>query len=227
MLKTLTTLMRARVAEEEEALIDRNAATLLNQKIRDCEAGLSAAKATLATTLQQERLAARQLGDVRARIADLTARAEAALSADDSAMLTLAAEAIADLEGEETARAEASAAISARAARLRASVEKAHRRLRDLRQGAAMARAAARETRAQSRLSRAPSSDFAEAEDLVARILGQDDPFELDEIRAGLEAELDTRTAADRLAAAGYGPRRRSTPADVIARLKSANPKGN
>lgn len=221
MFKVLSTLHRARVAEVEECLIDLNTTTLLDQKVRDCEAGLRAAKLNLAGLIQRDRAAGRQLGEIDARIEDLTERAKAALAAEDTDRLETAATVIADLEEERKARASSKTELEAKIERLRASVQRAHRRLADLRQSAATARAADRERRSSARLGRAPSTDFAEAEALVTRILGQDDPFETDEILSGIEDDLSGRSTLNDLEAAGYGPALRTTAADVIGRLTS------
>ncbi|MEM8656873.1 MAG: PspA/IM30 family protein [Pseudomonadota bacterium] len=221
MLKTWNTLVRSLVADQEDALIDRNALPLLRQKIRDAEAGLNAAKISLTGLIKRDRLEAQQLELITARIADLEPRVRAALAADDTAQATLGATAIADLENERTARETTRTTLTARIARLRHSLSAATRRVADLKQAAATAKAVEHERRGQRSLGSAGfgSSDLSEAEALVTRILGQEDPFEAQEIAAEIDAELTGRNAADRMADAGYGAGTKTRAQDVLSRL--------
>ena len=61
-----------------------------------------------------------------------------------------------------------------------------------------------------------------EAEQLISRVLGKDDPFERSEILADINRDLDGENIADRMADAGFGSATRSTADDVLARLKSS-----
>ncbi len=225
MLKTLNTLLRGQLAEAEDTLIDRNAVALLNQKIRDAEAGMNAAKLSLTGLIKRDRLEERQLEVIANRIADLEPRVRAALKAGDEAQATVGATALADLENEQAARNATRATLAARIARLRHSLSGAPRRMADLRQAAATAKAVEQERRGQRAIrgAQTPGAHLAEAEALVTRILGQDDPFETDEIRAEIETSLGHTNAAERMADAGYGPATRTRPQDVLARLKKTN----
>ena len=59
-----------------------------------------------------------------------------------------------------------------------------------------------------------------EADALIGRVLGQDDPFEQGQILGEIDRELNHSGVGERMAAAGFGPKGRSTAADVLARLK-------
>ena len=61
-----------------------------------------------------------------------------------------------------------------------------------------------------------------EADALIKRVLGEDDPFERSEILREIEGDLSGTSTADRLADAGFGPATRSTAHAVLARLKSS-----
>ena len=80
MLRTLNTLLRGLASEAEEAVIDRNALILLDQKIRDTQSGLTAAKLSLAGLVKRDRLEERQLETIAGRTADLEPRIAAALT---------------------------------------------------------------------------------------------------------------------------------------------------
>ena len=223
MLRTLNILARGVVAQQEEAVTDRYAVALLDQKLRDCETNFKAAKATLATLIRRQRLEEKQIATVDDHIRDLSMRAEAAMQAGAEDLLTQAAGAIAALENEQAARKKSYDDICGRVERMRLSLERAYRRVMDLRHGAAMARAADQERKAQSSLSSTTrqNSDLEEAESLITRIMGQSDPFEEDEILRGIDDELTGAATSDRLEQAGFGPRTKTTAEDVISRLRS------
>ncbi|QHQ33993.1 PspA/IM30 family protein [Algicella marina] len=227
MFRTLNTLMRGAAARQEEALVDRFAVDLLDQKVRDCETNLRAAKATLAALISRHRTEQRQLEAVNDRLSDMTARAEEALKAGAEDLVLKAAQAIAELENERDTRQKAVESVTARVERMRDSLDRAHRRVVDLRQAAMLARATDQERKAQKRFSNTitRTSDMTEAEELVERIMGQRDPFEEDEILSEIDADLTGKTARDDLAAAGYGPKLKTSAEDVIARLKAKQDK--
>ncbi len=106
--------------------------------------------------------------------------------------------------------------------RLRASVEAGHRRIIDLRQGAAQARAVKREQDMQMRLNRhGNNSAVNEAEELIARVLGRDDPFEQAQILTDINRDLSGADLTDRMADAGFGQATRVTADSVLADLKT------
>ncbi|MEO0859482.1 MAG: PspA/IM30 family protein [Pseudomonadota bacterium] len=223
MFQTLTTLLRGQAARQDEALKDRYAIELIDQKIREAEAQQKAAKATLATLIQRERSEQRQLEQLETRVADLTARAREALAADREDLAAEAAAAIAVQEDEVTLRRDTLRSMETRVLRLRQSVEAGHRRLIDLRQGAQAARVLRREQDMQIRLRTTVGSaaPVDEAEALIARVLRRDDPAEQADILRELERDLNHEDLPDRLAEAGFGTPSKTRAADVLARLKS------
>ena len=84
------------------------------------------------------------------------------------------------------------------------------------------ARAVKREQDMQMRLHR-HGSDTAvtEADELIARVLGHDAPFEQAEILSGIDRDLSHGGLADRMADAGFGDVNRVTAAAILADLKS------
>ena len=222
MLATMRTLFSGASARAEEQLRDHYSIELIDQKIREADANLRAAKLGLASLIQRERSEVRQVEAITGRITELTVRAKAAIAAGREDMAAQAAQAIADMENELTRRRETVARLEARILQLRQSVETANRRIIDLKQGAVSARAVRREQSIQKRLSRhlGGASAMDEADTLIARVLGQDDPFEQGEILNQIDRELDHRGIGERMSDAGFGPKGRSTGADVLDRLK-------
>lgn len=222
MLKTLSTLIAGANARGEDRVRDAFAIELIDQKIREAETNLKAAKATLASLIQRQRAEDQQRQSLQTRIADLTTRATEALSAGRDDLAESAADAIATMENELTVRCETLRRLDQKVMRLRTSIETSHRRIIDLKQGAIQARAVRREQTIQSRLNvQSGSSASAEAEELIARVLGKDDPFERDEILGQINRDLDGASLADRMADAGFGAATRATKDQILNRLKA------
>lgn len=223
MFKTLTTLVNGANARAEERVRDRYSIELIDQKIREAEASLKAAKFSLASLIQRERSEVRQVEALSNRVSDLSARAKLALADDREDMALEAAGAIAQLENELMVRRTTVERLETRILKLRHSVEGANRRIVDLKQGAIAARAAKKEMDIQRHLGRHVSQDtaFEEAEELIARVLNRDDPFEQTQILREINEGLDRTDMTDRLAEAGYGDPLKSTAADVLQRLRA------
>lgn len=223
MLATLRVLFDGERARTEDRLKDTYAVELIEQRIREAEGNLSAAKMTLASLIQRRRSEERLAEALDRRILTLEGRAREALDAGRDTLAAEAAQAIADMENERRIRGETLQRLDTRIAQLQASVETAHRRIIDLKQGAITARAIRREQTIQRRLSRtvAGSSAADEAEALIKRVVDQDDPFEQSEILRGIDRSLSGQGADDKLADAGFGDPGRVTADAVLTRLKA------
>ncbi|WP_050603281.1 PspA/IM30 family protein [Ruegeria sp. 6PALISEP08] len=223
MFNTLKTLMSGANARAEDRLRDNFSIELIDQKIREADQNLKAAKLTLASLTQKQRGESRQIETLQTRIEDLMERARQALEDDQQDLVQSAAQAVADLENELALRQQTVDRLEARILQLRHSVQTANRRILDLKQGAITARAVKREQGLQKRLNRhvGGTSPAEEAEELIARVMTQADPFEQSEILREIDAGLDHSTVAQRMEEAGYGPKTRSSAADVLSRLKA------
>ena len=223
MFKTLSTLIAGVNARTQDRVRDAFAIELIDQKIRDAETHLAAAKSTLVSLIQRQRSEARQKETLTGRVADLTRSTHAALKANEMALATEGAEAIAMMENELAIRAATLTRLEAQILRLRASIDVGNRRIIDLKQGALQARAVRHEQDIQSRLTTSLSGPSAaqEAADLIARVLGRDDPFEQGQILAEIDADLNKTNLADRMADSGFGPATKVTAAQVLARFST------
>lgn len=226
MLTTMRTLFLGASARAEEQVRDHFSIELIDQKVREAQAQLKAAKVGLASLIQRERSEARQIASIEKRIADMTERAQAAVEAGRMDMAEQAAGAIAEMENNLVMRRETVERLELRIAQLRTSIEGANRRIIDLKQGAVAAAAVKREQGIQRRLGRHLGGNTAmdEAEDLIARVLGKDDPFEQSQILAEIDRGLDHTGLDDRMSDAGFGPKTRVTASDVLSRFQ-AKPK--
>ena len=223
MFGTLKTLMMGAQARAEENVRDQYAIELIDQKIREAEANLSAAKGTLASLIQRQRSEDRLLATLNTRIADLTERATEALKGEREDLAGQAATAIAELENERTLRLGTVDRLAARVLQLQSTVESAHRRIVDLKQGAITARAIRREQTIQGRVNHTLGGTSAadEAETLIKRVTNADDPFEQSQILKEINSKLDHTNVAETMADAGFGPAMRSTQVEVLARLRA------
>lgn len=221
MFNTLKTLILGANARAEETLRDTYAIELIDQKIREADEGLRAAKGTLASLIQRQRGEERLLATLDQRIGDMTRRATEALENGRDDLATQAADALAQMENERVLRAETVLRLESKTVRLRQSVEAGHRRIIDLKQGATTARAIRREQALIKKLPNGEASAIEEAEALIARVTNADDPFERSDILRGINRDLSHDGLADRMADAGFGPATRVTAADILARLKT------
>jgi len=221
MFGTLRTLVNGANARAEEKVRDTYSIELIEQKIREANNGLSAAKATLVSLIQRSRAEGRQIEMLENRVKEMTGRTKAALKAGRDDMATEAAQAIAEMENELTLRRETATRLETRIMRLRQSVETTNRRIIDLKQGAIAAKAVRQEQSIQKRLNTtlAGQSPINEAEDLIERVLSRDDPFEQSEILREIDQGLNREDIGDRLANAGFGPATKVTADDVLKRL--------
>ncbi|MDV7142665.1 PspA/IM30 family protein [Tropicimonas sp. TH_r6] len=223
MFATLKTLFAGTNARTEETLQDQFAIELIDQKIREADANLAAAKGTLATLIQRQRQEKKLFDALETRIADLTARARAALAEKREDLAGEAATAIAEMENEHILRLQTLERLEARILQLQGSVEAAHRRIVDLKQGAITARAIRREQDIQKRMSRTVGGTSAadEAEKLIRRVSEQDDPFEQSQILKDIDDGLSQANIAEKMSDAGFGPTLKSTRKSVLDRLNA------
>lgn len=223
MFATMRTLFAGANARMEERVRDEFSIELIDQKIREAENNLKTAKLALASLIQREKSESRQIAQLETKVADLTNRAEEALDKDREDLAAQAAQAIADMQNELKRRRETVDRLEARIMQLRSSVETAHRRIMDLKQGAISARAVRREQGVQKRLVQhlGGNSAMDEADTLIKRVLGADDPFEQGEILQSIDRGLEHGDIADQMADAGIGNATKATAAQVLAALKA------
>lgn len=224
MFKTFVTILRGQAASAAEAAADANALTILDQHIRDAGAGLERARRALAVAMAQDAAEVKRIGEIEARIADLEARATAALDGNREDLAIEAAEAIARLEADKASAANAHDSFSRESRKLRNLVANAERRLADLERGRRSARVseAVRRLRDRGACDLGQASALNDAEATLKRL--RQKQAESEAADAALEA-LDGVSAPDliseKLEAAGFGDQTRPTAANVLERLKS------
>lgn len=225
MLKMLLTLARGRAASAAEQVADANALVILDQQLRDSTAALERAKRSLALAIAQDRQEGQRLDAIISQIADLEQRVTEALKAGDEVLARRGAEAIAALEGDRDAAMTARRLFAAEIERLRAHVSQAETRIAAVDRGRKIARAAesVRDLR-RGRVERAwpQEATLSEAEATLTRLRErQMEAVAAEEALDEIDNSVAPARAAEQLAAAGFGPKLKSTADDVLARLKA------
>ncbi len=222
MLSMFKTLLTGAGARAEATVKDHYAIDLLGQRIREAEASLAAAKETLASIILRERTQRRSLDALNAQIRDLEERTRQALAAGDEDHARQGATAVAELENERRVRDATLQGLEDKVKRMRLSIEKAHRRVIDLKQGQITAKAIDAEQKAQRKLNRTigNTTSIREAEELLQQVISRDDPFEESGILEEIDAELSHDGVKDRLASAGFGDKDKVDADDVLARIR-------
>lgn len=226
MLKPFVSLLRGIAADNEAAVLDANAVTLLRQQVREAAAALEGAKREMAVAMAFEAAERRALEALTRRAGEAEKGAIAALADGREDMAEDAARLIAALEDERRDREEAMKGFARDAARLRALVAAGHDRLRDLDRGLQLARVdeALRRAGANGRRSIAASvGALRQAEETLARIRQREvGEADISQALDALDAEIGVADIERRMEAMGYAGKRRTDPKDVLARLKAA-----
>ena len=225
MLKSLLTLMRGTANDAVEATIDHKALVILDQQIRDCGAAVNMARKALAIAIAQDRQEQGRLEKLGDRIGDLEARATRALNGDREDLANQAAEAIAALEDERDAGAEAQASFAKECQRLRAVVRSSEQRLRDLERGRRTAKTYDAVIKLRDKglgAGQGHLNTLSEAEATLERLRSRQRALDhATEALDQLEADTSSKTITDRMADAGFGAPTQNRAADVLERLKA------
>jgi phage shock protein A len=221
MFNVLKTLIAGANARSEDNIQNYFAVDLLDQKIREADQDLERAKSTLASLIIRKRNEKRALDGIKNRIADLEERTLKAIEAQNDDLATQGAQAIAELQNEADIRCQTVNSLTSKTDRMQLSIEKMHRRIVSLKQGMIEARSIDAECRAQKSMNRSigKSTNIREAEKLIDRIKGRDDPFEENEVLEEIDAGLNHTNTKDALAEAGFGGKTKTSAEDVLARL--------
>jgi phage shock protein A len=224
MIKTFLTLLRGGAAVAEQTIIDRNVLAILDQQMRDGTQTLHQAKRSLALAIVQHKQEIDRIAKVNLQIDDIEQRVRLALEAKHDDLALEGAMAIAELEAERNASHVAQSLFDKEIARLRNYVKQAETRLTALDRGRRVAKA----TQAVSTLRQGrtdASSPFqaslSDAEATLKRFSEraaetQNAEDEFDKLNSHSHMSV-----AEKLSSAGFGTRLKTTPEDVLNRLKS------
>ncbi|MBX5012696.1 PspA/IM30 family protein [Rhizobium lentis] len=222
MFKLISTLLRGRAHDAEQAFADRNAVPLLAQQIRDAAQSIQTARRSVAVAIAQNEQEKAQHQTILSRIADLETRATAALTKGNEGLAREAAEAIAFLEAERDASEQAQSQFTTSIAKLKGIVRDAEARLQALQRGERLARATQEAQKLDVAVAGPGLATLDEAEETLARLRLRQSQNELT-AAALKEMESATRPAGiiEKLANAGCGAPLASSADEVLARLKS------
>ena len=223
MYNIIRTIILGRQARAVQRLETDNAALIIEQKIREAEAGHGAAKRGLASLLVRIGSEKRALEMLDTRLADLTARARKALEAGREDLAEEAATHIAEMENERAVRVRTLEGAETKAQRVRLAIERTHRQLVTLRQGLITAQSVERERHAMRNMQGDAQalSAIREGEAVLNRLLGSEDPVAVMDVLDEIEADLSGESVAERLSGEGFGDPLRLTQSFVLDRLKA------
>lgn len=152
----------------------------------------------MAALIQRYRAEEKQAKALENRIADLMGRAKEVLDKKLTDLATETTGAVADMEDELAWRKETVARLDQKITFLRLRVEKAQRRLIDLRQGAISAKVIRAEQNATHRVASAlPNAPAKEAQDLIDSIIGSETEEPLTDIYEKLDDDLNKRNLSE------------------------------
>lgn len=220
MFKHFFALIRGTAYDSAEAVADRNALIILRQQIRDCADAIAAARKAVAIAIAQNEQEATQHAKLGERIADLEARAIAAIEQGKDGLAREAAETIALLEVERDASGQAQTAYASEIDRLKKVVRDAEARLRELQRGQRIASAVDKTQRLRDSAPNAGIAALRDAEDTLARLRSRQK--QIDAAAAAMDemaSATDPAAVAGRLAEAGCGAPLKTSADDVLARL--------
>ena len=222
MFKLISTLLRGRAHDAEQAFADRNAVPLLAQQIRDAAQSIQSARRSVAVAIAQNEQERAQHQTIVGRIADLESRACAALDKGNEGLAREAAEAIAFLEAERDASVAAQGQFTTAIAKLKGIVRAAEARLQELQRGERLARATEEAQKLDVAVAGPGLATLDEAEETLARLRLRQSQNELTSaVLKDMESTTRPAGIIEKLANAGCGAPLTSSADDVLARLKS------
>ncbi|MBX4957114.1 PspA/IM30 family protein [Rhizobium lentis] len=222
MFKLISTLLRGRAHDAEQAFADRNAVPLLAQQIRDAAQSIQTARRSVAVAIAQNEQEKAQHQTILARIADLESRATAALTKGNEGLAREAAEAIAFLEAERDASEQAQSQFTTSIAKLKGIVRDAEARLQALQRGERLARATQEAQKLDIAVAGPGLATLDEAEETLARLRLRQSQNDLTAAALkDMEGAVRPAGIIEKLANAGCGAPLHSSADDVLARLKS------
>ncbi|MEL6791817.1 MAG: PspA/IM30 family protein [Pseudomonadota bacterium] len=219
MFQTLGTLFRARAAEAEETLIDRNAVTLLAQHLREGKAEIARARAAVARLMAREAERKRALDRLAQDILKREGEAKAAIEAGREDLAADLADAILALEDRKDAEQTAQRDLSRRVTEARERLAENETRLGDLAEQLRAARDASLARIPQGAAPTASALDRAveTAETLKARDARLED---LEDAYRRMDAETPANALDARVEEAGLNKEKEARRAALMKRLQ-------
>ncbi|GAB2521914.1 PspA/IM30 family protein [Lysobacter humi (ex Lee et al. 2017)] len=132
-LSKLFTLFRGASHEAGQAVVDKNAITILDQEIRDTSTQLNQSRQELAKLMAQSKLADQKIEARQQKIAEYTRYIEGALAKNDEALAREVAGKLAPLETEQQGELAAKAHLDKSIVTLKATITKAEGQVKALR----------------------------------------------------------------------------------------------
>ncbi|MBD8879828.1 MULTISPECIES: PspA/IM30 family protein [Rhodanobacter] len=222
-IEKLITLVRGTATEAGQAIVDRNAITILEQEIRDSNTALDQSKVDLTKLMAERKIASDKLDAKKAKVADFNATIQKLVDKGDQQALALeVAGKVAALENEITSDSATIKGMDDNIERLRGSIRQAESTVEHLTRQIDTVKATASVQRAQEAIASRTSGSNAKlrtAMDSLDRIQEQQrlKDAQLDAAKQ-LEESSGDGDLQKRLQAAGVAPADTAA-ADVLARF--------
>ena len=224
MFQTLNTLFRARAAEAEEALVDRNAVSLLAQHLRDAKTEIARSRAAVARLMARRTERGRNLDALAGEILKREGEARKAIRAGEDDLAADIADAVIALEDRKAAETAADLDLAARIDDARARLAASEAQYRSLADQLRAAREAS--------LSRVPpgiaprASALEKAVETAATLKARDARLaDLEDAYRKLDEAPEAQSLDARIEAAGLDDARRKRREDLMKRLASKGDK--
>ncbi len=222
MFKTIVTLFRGAADNVEESFKDANAHQLLQQHMRDAGHEVNAARKAVAIAIAQNKQEQEQYQKLVERLDDIESRALDALEQGKTALASEAAQTIAYMEAERDTSQAAQAQFETEIARLKANVQVAESKFRELQRGQRLATATQKTQDLRSKTAGSAQSSLRDAEDTLNRLRRRQQEMDLTEQAiAELDATGNPEAMAKKMAEAGCGKPQTTSADDVLERLKT------
>ncbi len=212
----LFTALRGGASEVGESIVDQQALRILDQEIRDADTALANAKRELVSIMAKHKLANDRVAQYETRIADLEAKAVAAMKAERNDLALEVAEAISTQVNEREAESKQAIEFGGYVEKMRKDITKAEARIKSLRQQVDVAKARESVQKAQVSASIASGGANGKLETAVGT---------LNRLQAKQEQRAAELEAQDQLAEASTGNdlERKLQEAGIVPNEGSAN----
>ncbi|AJA43878.1 PspA/IM30 family protein [Frischella perrara] len=152
-LNKLITALRGGINDVGESIVDSQALRILDQEIRDADAELKQAKESLANIMAQQKLADKQVAEIKTKIAEYEGYAIKALENNNDDLALEVAEKIAKLENDLTNQQKQATSFADSVSSLRQTISQTEINIRNLKQQVDIVKATESVQKAQTAIS--------------------------------------------------------------------------
>lgn len=225
-LSELFTLGRGKVNDAGQSIVDANAITILDEKIRESETEVRTANTNLAQVMATSKIESDKLSAMKDKQAQYTANIQKCLASNNEGLAREVAEKLGPLEADIATQEKLVTTLDTQVVSLKANIHKAEAALNQVKSQADVARATDSVNKARAATAASASgatSQIASASDSLARIQERQNRQAAQFDAADqLASENSGEDLDKRLAAAGITSGGSTSADDILARFKKA-----